>query len=82
MYHIHILDKHQAKGYVFKGWEVLHTLLKDSNINTIVGSVPIENENMMKVVMKTNFKCCGTIPNGIIYNNKLQDLVLFSLEVK
>lgn len=79
--HMHILKKFQGKGIALKCLKPLLSYLKNGTIRVLLASVAIENRKMIQVIQKTSFKCCGCIPNGIIYNNKLQDLILFSLEI-
>ena len=80
--HMHILSEYQNKGYALQCLKPLLELLKTTNIKAILATIPMNNKIMMGIMQKTPFKCCGSIPNSIIYKQQLQDMVLFSLEVK
>ena len=79
--HLDIHKEHQKKGLANKIEQPLIEYCIKAGIHSLICTIAEENKNMLKVMMKTKFKCAGLIKNGIIYNNKKQNLILFQLEV-
>ena len=79
--HLNILEEYQNQGIAIKAFNALIKYLKTTNYKQIIGSIPEKNKKIMSIVNKTKGKCCGSIKDGIIFNNELQDLLLFQLEV-
>lgn len=79
--HLHIFKKYQGKGIALECLEPLKGLAQSIGLNTILATIPKHNEQMLKVINKTNFNLCGVLKNSIVYKGQLQDLFLFELEV-
>lgn len=79
--HLHIKEHYQNKGLAIKAFNKLLEILKNGSIKQLIGTIPEDNKNIMSVVNKTKATYCGKLTNAIIYNNRLQDLLLYQLEV-
>ncbi len=80
--HMHIISGYQKQDLGLLAFKKLVEYLSlHSKIKTLIGTIPAKNSHIMSIVNRTAAKCCGNIPNGIIFNNELQDLLLFNLEV-
>lgn len=80
--HMHIIKEFQNQGLAIKAFNQLIEDLKSSPFKQLIGSIPEHNKNIMSIVKKTQAKCCGMLEDAIIFNGKLQNLVLFQLEIK
>ncbi len=81
--HIYILPKYQNGLLSLKAVKACKEYLQEnSDIYKVITSVPYECHYVHKFLAKTEFKPCGLINNGIIYNNNLQDLILYQLTIK
>lgn len=81
-----VVDAHIAMVPKYWGTEVIKKamdagyeyLRKNTKYTTIFTSVPNNCYHMLKFMTKYNYKACGIIKEGIIYNKKLVDLLLFT----
>lgn len=81
--HMHILPEYQAKGIANESFNTFLKLLEgNKRITKLVATIAATNKYMRKAIDKTDFKCCGMISEGIIYNNQYDDLIIFELKVK
>jgi hypothetical protein len=79
--HLHIKEEFQKQGVAIEAMNALTEYLKPTPIKQLIGSIAVKNKHIMSIVNKTKARCCGLISNGIIWNNELQDIALFQLEV-
>lgn len=79
--HIYVLPEYQKKGLTPEIARELQKYLSFKGVKTLIATVPMECSHIFKLMEKTNFKVTGMIPNGIIYNYKLQDLIIFSANI-
>lgn len=81
--HPYVLPEHQHTGLSLDALNKLQEFLKENykEIKNLISYVPISCTHSIKFLEKTNSKISGLIKNGIIYNNQLQDLLLYQLEV-
>lgn len=80
--HINLLPKYWGKGIseeiCSKGieWFRIHT-----NYKKIMTDVPKCCNNVVGLMSKINFRICGLIVDGCIFNNKDEDLLLFEGDI-
>jgi len=79
--HIHIFEEYQKKGFAFKCLDPLLTRLKHLKIKKLMCTVSKNNRVMRRVLSRTPFKLCGSIKDGIIWNDELTDLLIFELNI-
>lgn len=80
--HMSLLEEYQNKDIAIKCFKpLLEQLKKDTTYSKLVCTVPVNNKHMLSVLNKTTFKVCGLIPNGIIWDTKLQDLLIFEVTI-
>ncbi|HEY3527386.1 MAG TPA: hypothetical protein VGK47_14410 [Nitrososphaeraceae archaeon] len=81
--HIRILPEFQGTGESVEFAQNVRKFIKNSckNIHNLVCHVPMECKYVINFLSRLNLKVNGLIRNGIIYNNTLQDLIIFQLEV-
>lgn len=79
--HLHILEEFQNQGLAIHAVKELIKALKNTEIKQLIGTIPETNQHIMSIVNKTPSKCCGLIKDGIIWNNQLQNLILFQLDL-
>lgn len=76
--HIHVVPEAHKKGY---GKQAVIAGLKWFSCNKLhkkfVTYVPSNCFHVLKFMQDNNFKACGVIPEAIIYNNQLVDLLIF-----
>ena len=80
--HIHILPEFHKTGKSLEVIDATRQYLKEHTeyINAIT-TVPIRCEHVIKLMEKAGFVVQGLIKDGIVYNNILQDLILYQLKV-
>ena len=54
-----------------------HAWAKDKGYKAVMTSVPANCVHMLKWLTRMDYKPCGTIKNGIVYNKHLVSLILF-----
>ncbi len=79
--HMHVSPEFQKKGNGIKAFNALMDYLKDKEFKQLIGTIPVKNNKIMSVVNKTEAKCIGLIRDGIIFDDVLQDLALYQIEV-
>lgn len=79
--HMHLTPEYQGKGLGIQCFNELIKMLKGGKYSHLMGTLPAENHRILSVANKTKARVCGCLTNAIIYDNKLQDLILFELEV-
>ena len=80
--HIYILPEYQTTGLseaaVYKAAEILK---ENTYIRQIIIPVPTECRHVHLFMQRIKAQKSGIIKNGIIYNNNLQDLILYQYEL-
>lgn len=80
--HIYTLPEEMRKGIGSEAVKVAIEWIKENTkIKTIMLTVPLSCEHVIKFLTKTEFKVCGMLHKSIVYQNQLQDLVLYELGV-
>lgn len=80
--HIHLLPQVHGTGKSVEAvMETKEYIKKNLTYKSIITTVPMECEHVIKLMNKTGFTPCGVINQGIVFNHKLQDLILFQTEV-
>jgi len=80
--HMHIKSEYQNLGYAIRSYRPLVKYIKENTeYQSLMAPVPQNNKRMLRVLTKTDFKCCGVVPSGIVYDNQQQNLLLFELNV-
>lgn len=80
--HVFIIPKYWGTEVVKKAMDVGYQYLRDNTEYTkIFTSVPSNCIHMIKFVSRWDYKACGCIKDGVIYNGKLVDLFLFETEL-
>lgn len=82
MVHMHIKEEHQNQGIGIDAFNALLMYLRGRQYKQLIGPIPEHNTRIQSIVNKTLAKECGRIKDGIVYDNKLQDLILYQLEIK
>lgn len=81
--HIRILPKYQGKGIALEGAKKGIVWLRHNTvIRNVIAYIPYECEHVFKFLKKLEFIPSGIIKNGIIFHNKLQDLILLSKNIR
>lgn len=81
--HIYIMPRYQNGLLSLKAVKAAKEYLKENTeIYRVITTVPIECEHVHKFLKKTDFEINGLIPKSIIFNDKLQDTVLYSLQIR
>lgn len=80
--HIYIAPEYWGKGLARQSIrKALEYLDKFTFIKTVLLSVPEKAIHVLKMLSKTDAKACGIISNAAIYQNKLQNIILFELKI-
>lgn len=80
--HMCIKDNFQKQGHGLKAFLKLKKFMQvTSPIRKLIGTIPIQNTNILSIVNKCNAKACGLIKDGVIFDGVLQDLLLFELDL-
>ncbi len=80
--HLILLPEYHGRGLATKvGYKFFKFVKKNTIINNLITSVPLEAKHGHKYMERLEFKVIGLIKNGIVYNNKIQDLILYQKEV-
>lgn len=81
--HIWILPKYQGSNKPKECVSVIKEfLITENKIKSVITTVPIDCKHVISLMTKTKFTCQGVIKNGINYHNKIQDIILFQLELR
>jgi RimJ/RimL family protein N-acetyltransferase len=81
--HISILPKYHNGHLSVKAVKAAKEYLaENTGFLKAFTTVPMECEHVHKLMVKTDFEVNGLIPNSIIYNNRLQDLIIYSLNIR
>lgn len=80
--HIYLLPSYWGKDYSSKAIKSLQGYFLSSEYHKIITDVPKSCHHVIKLLKKVGCKQCGYIEEGVIYNNQLMDLLLFSLDLK
>jgi len=80
--HIYLLPQYWGKDYSLSAIKTLFKYFEQTNYHKIITDVPKSCSHVIKLLKKTGCKQCGYIDAGVIYNNKLMGLLLFSHDIK
>jgi RimJ/RimL family protein N-acetyltransferase len=80
--HIYLLPKYWGKDYSSRALNALFRYYEHSNYHKVITDVPQCCSHVIRLLKKTGCKQCGYIDKGVIYNNKLMGLLLFSYDLK
>lgn len=80
--HIYILPVYHGMGMSELAIEAVKEFLKEiPDLRNIVCDVPRECNHVTKLLYKVGFQFTGLIEDGVRYNNKIQDILLFQLKL-
>lgn len=81
--HIYTLPEQMRKGIATEAVkQAIQWIKKNTQIKTLMLTVPFSCQHVIKFLAnKTDFKICGMLHKSIIYQNRLEDLILYELEV-
>jgi len=88
--HLHILQEFRDLGHATQAFKLLINELRQNPIylcnsevscKTLLATLPIQNKAILKVADKVNARKIGQLSNSILYNNQIQDVVLYTVEV-
>ena len=80
--HVYILPEHHGSGIALEAVREVREYIKEKlRFKKIICTVPFDCGHVVKFNNKVGFTPCGLIHNGVIYNNRLQDLIIFEIEV-
>lgn len=80
--HIYMLPEYWGKDYSVSAINTLREYFQHSNYHKLMTDVPQCCSHVIRLLKKAGCKQCGYISDGVIYNNKLMGLLLFSLDIK
>jgi len=80
--HIYLLPQYWGQDYSSSALDALFRYFKNTNYHKVITDVPKSCSHVIKLLKKIGCKQCGFIDNGVIYNNKLMGLLLFSYDIK
>ena len=81
--HIQILPKYWGTGISLEAIKATIEWIKNNTRYTkILTSTPEDCIHVLKFAKKLNFTTCGSINNGVIYNNKQQALLLLEYDIR
>lgn len=80
--HIYLLPEYWGKDYSLRAVNTLFGYFQHSGYNKVITDVPKVCSHVIKLLKKVGCKQCGYIDDGVIYNNKLMGLLLFSYDLK
>lgn len=81
--HFYIKPEVRNQGYGKKMCPLLLRFAKEkTGFRKLIASIPAYNIPMIAVMKHTDFKCCGAVRDGIIWDDRLQDIILFEIEVQ
>ena len=80
--HMHIIEEYQQQGIANKTlYPLLDYIRFYTSYKKLIATVASTNEHIQKVLDKTDFVFCGLITDGIIWNDRIDDLLIYQLEV-
>lgn len=79
--HIYLLPQYWGKEYSINAINNLIRYYQHSNYKKLMTSTPQVCSHVINLLKKVGCKQCGYISDGVIYNNKLMGLLLFSLDI-
>ena len=81
--HIYLLPKYWGNTYSKDSIKALIKYLTDmTHYHSLITDVPVVCKHVINLLKKIGARQSGFINNGVIYNNKLTDLMLFSYQIK
>ena len=81
--HIYILPKYQDGQLSVKAVKAGQEYFKENtDIHNIITTVPVSCSYVHRFLSKTDFKATGQISDGIIYNDQLQNLIIYQLKIR
>jgi RimJ/RimL family protein N-acetyltransferase len=80
--HIYLLPEFWGKDYSLNALNTLIRHFQHSKYHQLITDVPEVCSHVINLMGKIGAKVCGYIENGVIYNNKLMGLFLFSYDLK
>lgn len=76
--HIHILAEYHTKGFGKQAVEAGILWFKENtSLKQLVTYVPSNCFHVLKFMQSNNFIACGSIKDGVVYNNTLVSLFIF-----
>lgn len=80
--HLHIFENYQNKGIVKQLYDpLIDWVRQNTRYSKLLATIPEDNIKMRAIVAKLPFRICGIVGDGIIYNNRSQNLLLFELNI-
>lgn len=80
--HIYMMPSYQNRNLAVKAVKAAGEYVKETTeFKNIITSVPVECTHVFKLLNKTDFKVCGQLTNGIIFNQRMQNLILLQWEI-
>lgn len=81
--HVIINPEYRGTRVSFEMYQLLKDYLRDhTEYRKLIATVPEKNERMLRVINRTEFRACGLIQNGIIWDGQEQNLIVFELDIK
>lgn len=81
--HIFLMPSYQRKDLAVKAVNACKEYLHDhTNTYKVFTTVPYECEHVHRLLAKTDFEVSGNLTKSVIWNGKLQDQILYSLQVR
>lgn len=75
--HLHLFKKYQKNGIANQLEAPLVEIAQQVGLTTLLAIVPEFNDKINKVLLRSNFQFSAILPNGVIYQNKLQNAVVY-----
>ena len=80
--HIHLLPEFWGKKCSINvTLEGIKWLKSNTRYTSILTDVPISCEHVHKLLLHTGFVPCGLIKDGCVFNNKFENLILYTCEL-
>lgn len=79
--HLHIFKQFQKSGIASHLAAALDRFAVENGITTFLAMVPEQNHKVESALIANDFLRISLIPNGIIYNNTVQNLIIYSRSV-
>lgn len=79
--HIFLLPEFHGTGIVKELSESAHGFIRELGYRQVFTKIPSVCTHVLKCVQNLNYKCCGMIEKGVVYNNILCTLFLYNFEV-
>lgn len=80
--HIYLLPEYWGREYSYKALITLFDYFKNTKYNKLITDVPECCSHVISLMNKVGAVLCGYIDNGVVYNNRLMGLMLFSYDLK